>query len=102
MGSKAKFTVDAYEQISSGMTRTEVRNSLGAPYAVRMNSLPKGPFWGPQEGIDIKALDSLRRYEEWQYEQEGTIYLIWFGDPTEGHSAWRTVGKTSYPKGAVF
>ena len=98
----AQFSVDAYKQISSGMTRTEVRNSLGDPAAIRANSLPKGPFWGPQEGIDIKTLDSLRRYEEWQYEHKDTVYLIWFGDPAREKSDWRTIGKTSYPKGAVF
>jgi hypothetical protein len=98
----APFSVDAYKQISSGMTRVEIRNRLGDPAAKRANSLPKGPFWGPQEGIDINTLDSLRRYEEWQYEHKGTIYLIWFGDPAREKSAWRTIGKTSYPKGAVF
>ena len=98
----AQFSVDAYKQISSGMTRTEVRNRLGDPAAIRANSLPKGPFWGPQEGIDINTLDGLRRYEEWQYEHKDTVYLIWFGDPAREKSAWRTIGKTSYPKGAVF
>jgi hypothetical protein len=67
-----------------------------------VKTLPQGPFSGPQEGIEIKMLDSLRRYEEWQYEHKGTIYLIWFGDPVERKSAWRTIGKTSYPKGVVF
>jgi hypothetical protein len=100
--SNAKFSVDAYKQISLGMTRAEVRNRLGDPAAIRANSLSKGPFWGPQEGIDINALDSLRRYEEWQYEHKDTVYLIWFGDPAREKSAWRTIGKTSYPKGAVF
>jgi hypothetical protein len=98
----AQFSVEAYKQISSGMTRTEIRNRLGDPAAIRANSLPKGPFRGPQEGIDIKKLNSLRRYEEWQYEHRDTIYLIWFGDPVKEESAWRTIGKTSYPKGAVF
>jgi hypothetical protein len=98
----AQFSVEAYKQIFSGMTRTEIRNRLGDPAAIRTNRLPEGPFWGPQEGIDIKTLDSLRRYEEWQYEHKDTIYLIWFGDPVKGESAWRTIGKTSYPKGAVF
>ena len=98
----AQFSVDAYKQISSGMTRTEIRNRLGDPAAIRANSLPKGPFWGPQEGIDINTLDGLRRYEEWQYEHKDTIYLIWFGDPVSEKSAWRVIGKTSYPKGAVF
>ena len=97
-----QFSVDAYKQISSGMTRTEIRNRLGDPAAIRANSLPKGPFWGPQEGIDINTLDGLRRYEEWQYEHKDTIYLIWFGDRVREKSAWRTIGKTSYPKGAVF
>jgi hypothetical protein len=96
------FSVEAFNQISSGMTRTEVRNRLGDPAAIRTDSLPKGPFWGPQEGIDIHTLDGLRRYEEWQYEHKDTIYLIWFGDPVREKSAWRTIGKTSYPKGAVF
>jgi len=31
----AQFPVDAYKQISSGMTRTEVRNRLGDPAAIR-------------------------------------------------------------------
>jgi len=99
---KAKFSVNAYEQISSGMTRTEVRKRLGDPSTIRVDSLPKGPFFGPQEGIDNNALDSLRRYEEWQYEHKDTVYLIWFGDPAREKGAWRTIGKTSYPKGAVF
>jgi hypothetical protein len=98
----AKFSVDAYKQISSGMTRTEIKNRLGNPAAIRATSLPKGPFWGPQEGIDINTLDGLRRYEEWQYEHNDTIYLVWFGDPVREKSDWRTIGKTSYPKGAVF
>ena len=98
----AQFSVDAFNQISSGKTRTEVRNRLGDPAAIRTDSLPKRPFWGPQEGIDINSLDVLRRYEEWQYEHKDTIYLIWFGDPVREKSAWRTIGKTSYPKGAVF
>src|SRR4030067_3686433 len=67
----AKFSVDVYKQISSGMTRKEIRNRLGDPAAIRANSLPKGPFWGPQEGIDINTLDNLRHYEEWQYENKG-------------------------------
>ena len=98
----AQFSVDAYQQISSGMTRTEVRDRLGDPAVIRANSLPKGPFWGPQEGIDRNTLDSLGRYEEWQYEHHDTVYLIWFGDPVKEKSVWRTIGKTSYPKGAVF
>jgi len=97
-----KFSVDAYKQISSGMTRTEIKNRLGDPAAIQANSLPKGSFWGPQEGIDINTLDGLRRYEEWQYEHNDTIYLVWFGDPVREKSDWRTIGKTSYPKGAVF
>jgi len=98
----AQFSVDAFKRISSGMTRTEVRNRLGDPAAIRANSLPKGPFFGPAEGIDINTLDSLRRYEEWKYEHKNTVYLIWFGDPAREKSDWRTIGKTSYPKGAVF
>ena len=72
------------------------------PLAIRANSLPKGPFWGPQEAIDIRTLDSLSRYEEWQYEHNDTVYLIWFGDPAREKSDWRMIGNTSYPKGAVF
>jgi hypothetical protein len=100
--SNPHFSVDIYDQISSGMTRSEVRNRLGDPTAMRVDSLPKGPFWGPQEGIDINTLDSLRRYEEWQYEHKDTVYLIWFGDPVREKSDWRTIGKTDYPKGARF
>jgi hypothetical protein len=51
----AQFSVEAYKQISSGMTRTLVRNRLGDPAAIRTNSLPKGPFVDPQEGIDINS-----------------------------------------------
>jgi hypothetical protein len=98
----AQFSVSAYRQISSGMTRTEVRNRLGDPSAIRSNTLPEGRLWGPQEGIDINTLDRRRRYEEWQYEHKDTVFLIWFGDPAREKSAWRTIGKTSYPKGAVF
>jgi hypothetical protein len=100
--SNTHFSVDAFNQISSGMTRTETRNRLGDPAAIRTDSLPKGPFWSPQEGIDIKALDGLRRYEEWRYEHKNTVYLIWFGDPVIEKNAWRVIGKTSYPKGAKF
>lgn len=98
----AKFSVDAYGRISSGMTRAEVANWLGDPATVQVKSLPDGPFWGPQEEIDANTLDGLRRYEEWRYEHNGAIYLIWFGDPVEDESAWRTTGKVSYPMGAVF
>lgn len=98
----AQFSVDAYNQISSGMTRTEIRKRLGDPADIRVNSLPEGPFWGPQEGIDPNKLNSLRRYEEWRYEHENTIYLIWFGDTVREKSDWGVIGKTSYPKEAVF
>jgi len=98
----AQFSVDAYKQISAGMTRAEVRNRLGDPAAIRVNSLPESTFFGPQEGIDINTLDSQRRYEEWQYEHSDTVYLIWFGDRAKDRNAWRTVGKTSYPKDVVF
>lgn len=97
-----QFSVDSFEGILIGMTRSEVRKRLGEPAAVRAGNLPKGPFWGPHEGIDINALNSLREYEEWRYEDEDSVYLIWFGDRTKEKIAWRTIGKTSYPRGAVF
>jgi len=100
--STTQFSVDAYKQISPGMTRAEVRNRLGDPVSIQEDSLPDGPFWGPQEGIDISTLDDRRLYEEWQYEHKNRIYLIWFGDPAREKSAWRVIGKTSYPKEAVF
>lgn len=100
--SGAHFSTDAYMRIASGMTRAEVRSGLGVPAAVRSDILPQGPFMGPQVGIDRNSLDSQRRYEEWHYENKDTVCLIWFGDPKRQKSDWRVIGKTCYPKGAVF
>jgi hypothetical protein len=84
------------------MTKAEVRTLLGVPAQQKLDILPEGPFFGPQEGIDPASLSADRQYAQWQYDDGSTIYLIWFGDPELPQGSWPVIGTTSYPKGAVF
>ena len=102
-GSMAPASFDAkFQTVVAGMTQAEVRTLLGAPAQQKLDVLPEGPFFGPQEGIDPASLNPEREYDQWQYQRGNTIYLIWFGDPKVPQDSWPVIGTTSYPKGAVF
>jgi hypothetical protein len=88
--------------VKSGMSREQVRSILGDPGLSTVAVLPRQPFFGPQESL-VQFLNPGASYEEWQYTDGETIYLIWFGDTEEGsQETWTVVTKFSYPKGAVF
>ena len=102
-GTRAPATFGGkFQTVVPGMTRGEVRALLGVPSQQKLDVLPEGPFFGPQEGIDPALLNAEREYDEWRYDAGGTIYLIWFGDPKRPQGTWPVIGTTSYPKGAVF
>ena len=91
-GSTAPASFEArFQTVVPGMTQAEVRTIL-----------PEGPFFGPQEGVDPASLNAEREYDQWQYDDGDTIYLIWFGDPKLPQDSWPVIGTISYPKGAVF
>jgi hypothetical protein len=88
--------------VKSGMSRKQVRNILGDPELATVAVLPQPPFFGPQESL-VHFLKPGDAYEEWQYTDGETIYLVWFGGTKEEpQESWRVVTKFSYPKGAVF
>jgi hypothetical protein len=102
-GATAPATFEArFRTAVPGMTKTEVRAVLGAPARQKLDVLPEGPFFGPQEGIDPASLNAEREYDQWQYDDGDTIFLIWFADPKLPEESWPVIGTTSYPKGAVF
>ena len=101
--STAPATFEArFQTVVPGMAQAEVRTLLGAPGAQKLDILPEGPFFGPQEGIDPASLNPRGEYDQWQYEDGDTIYLVWFGDPALPQESWPVIGAASYPKGAVF
>ncbi|HDL20503.1 MAG TPA: hypothetical protein ENH30_04405 [Nitrospirae bacterium] len=88
--------------MKSGMSREQVRSILRNPDLSTVAVLPKSPFFGPQESL-VHFLKPGTSFEEWQYTDGGTIYLVWFcGAKEEPRESWRVVTKFSYPKGVVF
>jgi len=88
--------------VKSGMSREQVRDILGEPRLSTVKVLPKSPFFGPQESL-AHFLNSGASFEEWQYTDTETIYLVWFGGAEEEpRESWTVVTKFSYPKGVVF
>lgn len=91
-----------FSEVKSGMSRSQVRSIMGTPEHVTVAVLPLQPFFGPQESL-VKFLKPGASFEEWQYTDGETIYLIWFGSTEqEAQENWTVVTKISYPKGAVF
>ena len=91
-----------FSGVKSGMSRAQVRGILGDPEHSTLAVLPRPPFFGPQESL-VNFLKPGASYEEWQYTDGETIYLIWFGS-AEGkpQESWTVVTKFSHPKGVVF
>ena len=88
--------------VKSAMSREQVRSILGDPGLSTVAVLPQPPFFGPQESL-THFLKPGASYEQWQYTDGKTIYLVWFGGTKEeSQASWRVVTKFSYPKGAVF
>jgi len=93
---------DKYYQIKEAMSRVDVGKFLGEPARKKIAVLPRGPFYGPQEGL-VKILKPGSEYEEWEYESDNIIYFIWFGSVGDVNSAnWKVIDVGEYPKGAVF
>lgn len=94
--------VKSFSEVKSGMSKTQVRNIMGNPELFTVTVLPQQPFFGPQESL-VKFLKPGASFEEWQYTDEETIYLIWFSSTKkEPQENWTVVTKFSYSKGAVF
>ena len=91
-----------FSGVKSGMSRAQVKSILGEPERSSVAALPQTPFFGPQESL-VNILKPGTSFEEWQYTDRETIYLIWFGSTEEEpEERWTVVTKSSYPKGAVF
>jgi hypothetical protein len=91
-----------FSEVKSGMSKAQVRSIMGNPEYFTMAVLPRPPFFGPQESL-VKFLKPGASFEEWQYTDGETTYLIWFGSTEEEpQENWTVVTKFSYPKGAVF
>ncbi|GBD98857.1 hypothetical protein BMS3Abin07_00885 [bacterium BMS3Abin07] len=60
------------------MSRVQVKSILGDPEHSTVAVLPQPPFFGPQESL-VNFLKPGTSFEEWQYADGETIYLIWFG-----------------------
>ena len=84
------------------MSRAQVRSIMGDPQHFTVAVLPQPPFFGPQESL-VQFLKPSASFEEWQYTDGETIYLIWFGSAEEEpQESWTAVTKFSYPKDVVF
>jgi len=91
-----------FAKVKTGMSRDQVRSILGDPKLSTVAVLPLVPFFGPQESL-LHFLKPGASYEEWQYTDGETIYLVWFGGTEdEPQERWTVVTKFSYPKGVVF
>jgi hypothetical protein len=98
----SRIFVQDFAGVKSGMSREQVRSILGEPEHLTRAVLPQSPFFGPQEAL-VHFLKPGASYEEWQYTDGETIYLIWFGSKQEEpQESWTVVTKFSYPKGVVF
>jgi len=89
-------------EIEAGFSRDEVLDALGEPDMVQDFILPDQPFFGPQEGL-ADIVPPGRVVEEWRYESEETIRLVWFtGEPEADREDWTVIATVSYPAGAVY
>ncbi|MEK6777098.1 MAG: hypothetical protein AABY87_09480 [bacterium] len=92
----------SFSSIQDGMSRENVKGIMGKPERSDTGALPKRPFFGPQESL-TQFLKPGDPYEEWQYSDRETIYLIWFGSVSHGpQEIWKVITKSSHPRGAVF
>jgi hypothetical protein len=98
----AQILAQNFSGVKSGMSRAQVKSLLGAPEDSTVAVLPKPSFFGPLESL-VNFLKPGAHFEEWQYTDGDTIYLIWFGSAEEEpQESWKVITKLSYPKGAVF
>lgn len=91
-----------FSGVKRGMSRVQVKILLGDPEDSTVAVLPQPPFFGPRESL-INFLKPGVFFEEWQYTDGKTIYLIWFSSTEEEpRESWKVITKFSYPKGVVF
>lgn len=87
-----------------GRTREDLARSLGLPDKKLAATFPTGPFWGPQEKLASK-LSPGQAYEEWQYRQGKSTWLIWFASPKGASTQtnrWKAVATGIHREGTVY
>ena len=99
---RSQSFAEKFQQIEVHQTRAEVTEILGPAATVTNADFPEGHFMGPQAGM-TNVIEPGQPYEQWEYVAAGEIYLVFFaGDESAPVNQWNVVGKTHYPKGAVF
>ena len=85
-----------FERIEDGMSREQVRERMAVPETRRDATLPEGPFWGPQEGLE-KVIPPQTSFEEWVYTNATHVFLVWFWSTNEGpRDTWTVIGRTRH------
>lgn len=91
----------SFARVATQMSRAQIEDILGKPERSDVAVLPREPFFGPQESL-AGVLEPGASYEEWEYTDDETVYLVWFGGAAEQREGWTVIAKSSYPKDAVF
>lgn len=90
-----------FDRVSPGNSRAQVRELAGEPDRIRMDILPEGAFFGPQEAL-TPLLAPGAPYEEWVYLQEDIEIYVWFSGSPADPDGWLVVHTASSPVGAVY
>ncbi|HZT83744.1 MAG TPA: hypothetical protein VFA26_26170 [Gemmataceae bacterium] len=95
--SRRKSIVGSFARVANGQSRDDVLGILGEPGAARLMTAPTTDlsYSGPHE--PLRALLNGRQFEEWEYADGDTVYLVWFGTlQNEPQDDWKVIGKKSY------
>ena len=93
---------EKFSKVQIGHSREQVTQLLGDPNMKKDDTVPKGPYFGPQKGLE-SMIGPGSSYEEWQYKNNKRDYFIWFSTTSaKPKSQWVVVNKADYPEGVVF
>jgi hypothetical protein len=91
-----------FGKVHPGMREQDVVLLIGVPEKRRVATLPATKFFGPRTALEGKW-PTETPFDEWEYHRDGAVFLVWFSTPASGsNTLCRVLGRTSYPRDAVF